>query len=179
MAIIDITGKRYGMLTVLEQASEPYIAPNGNRKIKWECVCDCGNRLAVIGSNLRLGKSTNCGCIRKITLPASRRTHGESRGERLYRIYNNMKTRCQNPLSYGFEWYGGKGISVCKEWAESYEAFRAWALANGYQDNLTIDRIDNNGNYEPGNCQWITASENSKKQHADRKRSKGVSSWQG
>lgn len=166
---VDITGQRFGLLTVLGQSDKPYIAPNGDIKTKWNCVCDCGNELSIIGTNLRLGKSTNCGCVRKNTLPASRRTHGGSRTERLYRIYNNMRNRCSNPKGAFFHRYGGRGISVCQEWENSYEAFRKWSMENGYADNLTIDRIDNNGNYEPRNCQWITNSENARKQFVDRK----------
>ena len=172
---IDIGGMRFGMLTVLKQSDKSYVSPNGNRKVVWECVCDCGNELAVIGSNLRLGKSTNCGCVRDIAFHAARRTHGDSRGNRLYRIYNDMKTRCTCPSVTYFHRYGGRGISVCQEWKESYEVFREWALANGYSDNLTIDRINNDGNYEPSNCQWITASANSKKQFVDRRLVKEVS----
>lgn len=171
MALIDLTGQRFGHLVVLGMGGR-YIAPCGTRDVYWLCRCDCGNVLSVLGKNLRTGKSTNCGCIRKVTLPASRRTHGESRGRRLYRIYQNMKTRCKRPSYGSYHRYGGRGIAVCPEWDESYDAFRAWALANGYRDDLTIDRIDNDKGYSPDNCQWITTSENSRKMFTDRKSAK-------
>lgn len=164
---IDLTGQKFGLLQVLGVGGS-YVAPCGTKDTKWKCRCDCGNTVLILGKNLRGGKSTNCGCIRKITLPASVRSHGESRGCRLYRIYNDMKARCQYPSMNGYHRYGGRGIKVCREWQNSYTAFRDWALAHGYQDGLTIDRIDNNGDYEPGNCQWITLSENVRKGFVDR-----------
>jgi hypothetical protein len=91
------------------------------------------------------------------------------KGTRLYRIWKTMKTRCFNKNFYKYPRYGGRGIIVCEEWKTNFVAFRDWALRNGYADNLTIDRIDNNGNYEPNNCQWITQSENSKKMQANHK----------
>ena len=90
---------------------------------------------------------------------------------RLHRIWTAMKRRCSRKSQQGnYKYYGGRGIDVCYEWRVSYQAFRSWALANGYQENLTIDRKDNNGNYEPSNCQWITRSENVRKSNADRKK---------
>lgn len=88
--------------------------------------------------------------------------HGEC-STRLYHCWNGIKQRCNNLNATQYQWYGSKGIKICDEWQNSFAAFRGWALANGYKEDLTIDRIDNDGNYEPSNCQWITMSENSKK----------------
>jgi hypothetical protein len=100
--------------------------------------------------------------------------HGDTRGNdrlRLYKIWAGMKNRCSRKSQcVPYKYYGSRGISVCPEWRTSYQAFRSWALANGYQENLVIDRKDNNGNYEPSNCQWITRSEHSRKSNADRKK---------
>jgi hypothetical protein len=104
-----------------------------------------------------VGKSADCcGCFKK------NKTHGESK-TRLFRLWSGMKTRCTNPKRNRYYCYGERGIKVCKEWSDSYIVFRDWALTNGYQENLTIDRINNNGNYEPNNCQWITQKENNLK----------------
>lgn len=163
---IDLTGQRFGHFQVIESAGV-HRSPCGSTAALWLCRCDCGNVVAVIGKNLRSGKSTNCGCVRKVTLPASVRTHGDSYGCRLYRIYNDMLTRCYNPAATHYHRYGGRGITVCVEWLESYETFRSWALANGYRDDLTIDRRDNDGNYEPGNCRWVTIKENCRNRSHD------------
>lgn len=95
--------------------------------------------------------------------------HGKSY-TRLYNIWQGMKQRCTNPNNRNYKQYGGRGIEVCTKWDESFKVFERWALRAGYADNLTIDRIDNNGNYEPKNCQWITRSENAKKRKEDNKK---------
>lgn len=168
-AFIDLTGKRFGGLTVIRRAAENYVAPCGTTAPMWLCRCDCGKQLTVLGKNISTGKSTNCGCVQMANFHASRRTHGDSRTSRLYRIYNNMKTRCTNPNATHFKRYGGRGISVCRDWESSYESFRDWAMTNGYEPHLTIDRINNDGNYEPTNCRWITQGENSRKRFEDNK----------
>ena len=123
-------------------------------KVAWLCQCDCGDQAVCTTSNLMSGKSTSCGCVRT--------KHG-GKGTRLYRIWSGMKDRCLNKKSKYWDRYGGRGIKIYPEWACDFAVFRDWAQANGYRENLTIDRIDNNKGYEPSNCQWLTRSENASK----------------
>lgn len=135
------------MLTVLFRDG------NIGKKVAWACRCDCGQYTRSTTSNLTAGFSQSCGCVR---------TKHSGKGTRLYRIWTGMKDRCLNPVSKYRKNYGGRGITVCVEWAESFAAFQSWALSNGYADNLEIDRTDVNGNYCPENCRWISSLENSR-----------------
>ena len=123
----------------------------------WLCKCDCGNIVSIRGYSLRSGNTQSCGCIQKETNIKLRQTHGMAK-TRLYNIWQSMKRRCSSPTMSCYKYYGGRGIKVCNEW-QSFEPFCEWALANGYTENLTIDRIDVNGNYALSNCRWITIQE--------------------
>lgn len=148
----DLTGRRFGRLTVLEKnLSNMYHS-------RWDCLCDCGNTTTVYGSSLVQGKTRSCGCLIKDTMRAVHGTHLESHS-RLHNIWSGMKERCFNPQSYNYKNYGGRGITVCDEWKDNYISFRDWALSHGYSPDLSIDRIDVNGVYEPDNCRWATMKE--------------------
>lgn len=158
--LIDISGEQFTRLTA--------IAPTEKRDgtfVVWLCRCICVNLTEVRGRHLRTGRTKSCGCLRRQN-NKSWQKHGESR-TRLYNIWKIMVQRCFNSNRENYRYYGGKGVTVCSEWLNNYPAFRNWALDNGYADNLTIDRIDNDGNYVSDNCQWITRAENSRKSHHD------------
>lgn len=144
--IINMVGERYGKLTV-----QRMVERNIKEKVYWVCSCDCGGERITNRDMLIRGKATDCGCMK----PYSYRKDFP----RLYRIWSGMKQRCLNPKSDSYKDYGGRGITVCEEWQKDFEPFARWALVNGYDDGLTIDRRNVNGNYEPSNCRWITAFE--------------------
>lgn len=154
---IDMTGKKFGKWTVLSLA-EPIKDKRGYNVHRWNCRCECGVEKCVIGTTLRNGRSSSCGCDVGQRSDTARRlftTHSESKS-RLYKIWAGMRKRCYNKNSSNYSNYGARGITVCAEWNDSYEAFRDWSIENGYADNLSIDRIDVDGNYEPCNCRWVT-----------------------
>lgn len=153
---IEISGKRFGRLAVLSDSGKRY---RGN--ILWTCLCDCGKTTKVRTTHLITGKVKSCGCLRNEIAKKVFTKHGDAiLRTRLYRIWEGMIGRCNNRSMDAFKYYGGRGIKVCSEWLNNYPAFKAWALANGYRDDLTIDRIDSDGDYCPENCRWITKSEN-------------------
>ena len=150
----DLTGKRFGRWTVISKADS-----TSDWRTRWNCICDCGTKAVVQGGNLRNGKSVSCGCYKKEVTSEISKTHGDSYGVRLYRIWMGMRQRCNNPNSVKYPIYGGRGIKVCDDWNQSYPSFKEWALSHGYAEGLTIDRIDNDKGYSPDNCRWISNKE--------------------
>ena len=175
--MINLVGEKYGRLTVVE------FDRLQNHKTYWKCVCECGMTVVATGNNLRSGNTRSCGCVRREMTKAlgeNNAEHGESHSNRtrLYTIWCGMRQRCNNPNRDAYKLYGGKGIKVCNEWNE-YQRFKEWAMANGYADNLCIDRIDPDKGYYPENCRWISASENTaraNKNHKSRKLIRGEGS---
>ncbi|RAT01407.1 hypothetical protein A6E27_23020 [Bacillus cereus] len=129
-------------------------------KLVWKCKCDCGNTTYQVTYYLEHGRSKSCGCLSKERRARGfNTTHGlKHKNIRLYTIWKNMTSRCRNKNATGFSDYGGRGIRVCDSWSD-YENFYNWAICNGYNDELTIDRVNNDGNYEPDNCKWATVQE--------------------
>ena len=144
--IDDISGKKYGTLTVIDFAG---IDKYGNAK--WRCVCECGRERIAQGMSLKQGRTTTCGRHHNLK-------HGGT-GTRLYRIWCGMKSRCECEHATGYQYYGARGIKVCDEWRDDFQSFEEWASKSGYEENLSIDRIDTDGDYSPKNCRWATASE--------------------
>lgn len=150
----DLTGKTFGRLTVLYRTNDHYY-PSGRHDVQYRCRCECGNEINALGVHLRSGHTKSCGCFRKETTGNTKRTHGMT-NTRLHNIWKNMKSRCTYERHKDFDLYGGRGITVCDKWLNSFDEFEIWAKNNGYSDSLSLDRCDVNGNYEPSNCRWIT-----------------------
>lgn len=152
---LDLVGQKFGRLTVLERTEN-----NKWGQSRWLCQCDCGNKTIVSGIDLNRGHTKSCGCynleLAKERLPV-KRTHLLS-GTHLYNVWALMKQRCFNNNDSNYDNYGGRGITVCDEWLDS-ENFFEWAMSTGYENGKTLDRINNNGNYEPNNCKWSTPKE--------------------
>lgn len=151
MSKIDMIGKKFGKLTVLEEADQ-----RKDRRIVYKCKCDCGNVSYVIGKNLRNGTTKSCGCLRHESYNTK---HGK-RNTTLYGVWCGMRYRCTNKNRFDYKDYGGRGIKVCDEWRNDFQTFYDWAMLNGYKKGLEVDRINVDGNYEPNNCRLITHSDN-------------------
>lgn len=166
--LIDLTGQRFGRLVILKR-----IGVSTSGKPLWLCKCDCGNESEVNSNSLKNGYTKSCGCLRKETTATTSKkytsTHGLSREKsgrktRLFRIWRGIKYRCLVPTSKDYPNYGAKGITICDEWKDDFKAFHDWAMNNGYKSNLTIDRKENTGNYEPSNCRWVTTKQQNRNQ---------------
>jgi hypothetical protein len=157
--IINLVGKVFNRWTVVGRAE------NKNKRVRWSCVCECGEERDVIAYNLVHGISKSCGCLNK-DLAKERiisitKTHGLSKTP-IHRIWCGIKTRVGNPNHKDYQWYGARGVTMCEEWENDFMSFYTWSTNNGWKDGLQIDRKDVNGNYEPSNCRWVTNEVNSK-----------------
>ena len=147
---LDLTGKKFGRLTVLGIDEEKTKLKG---KSYWVCKCECGKTISTLGRDLVNGHTKSCGCYSR-DKTIERNTKHNLHGTRLYRIWKAIRTRCNNPNFYRYCDYGGRGITICKEW-DDFTNFYNWAINNGYSEELSIDRINVNGNYEPSNCRWV------------------------
>lgn len=152
----DMTGITINNLKVIKRV-ENY----KDGKVQWLVECRCGNEFEAIGKYLRNGSIKSCGCLKSKRMTEhgkAKATHGDSKS-RLFSIWSGMKKRCYYKKNIGYKNYGGRGIQVCDEWKNNYSTFKLWAMNNGYDESLTLDRVDNDGNYEPNNCKWSTVTE--------------------
>lgn len=155
----NLEGQRFSRLIAIK-----LVGQNIRKNNLWECKCDCGNTVTILARSLLDGKTQSCGCLQKERVIESNikihTTHDKSKTN-LYSKWAGMKRRCYNLNDKRYPDYGGRGITLCEEWKENFETFYNWAINNGYKKELTIDRIDTNGNYNPSNCKWSTMLEQS------------------
>lgn len=155
---VNRVGSRYRRLVVLEQVTR-------HAPIKWKCRCDCGKIIVAIGKSLAQGSADSCGCLRAERLSKSKTKHGAC-GTGTYRVWMHMRQRCENPTDNGFPDYGGRGIRVCERWRKSFSSF--FEDMGEKPTGKSINRINNDGNYEPSNCKWATESEQANNRRGNR-----------
>jgi len=159
--IQDLTGKKFGRLYVLE-----YVGKDKYYIKKWLCQCDCGHRKVISAGDLKSGRTQSCGCLQSESSKERFTTHGESNKSKEYYAWSHMKDRCSNPKCDCYRNYGSRGIKVCKRWNDSYADFLA--DMGRCPEGFSIDRRDNNGDYEPGNCRWVTRKEQNRNTRRNR-----------
>lgn len=148
MKLQNLVGKKYGRLLVIKRSESL------NGKTRWLCKCDCGNECIVHGTSLKSGNTLSCGCYKAENAKRLYSTVRQN-DKHLYAVWNGIKQRCTNPNNSSYHNYGGRGIKICDEWANNYKSFYDWAIHAGYEKGKEIDRIDNDGNYEPDNCRFV------------------------
>ena len=164
MRALELNGLRFGRLTVLARSD------NIKGKTAWLCKCDCGNEIVVSANNLTKNNTLSCGCYKKEQTIKACQKHGDS-GTSMYYRWQGIKARCLNPKSNVYKYYGARGIRICDEWKNDFKSFLTYVsgLPHYGEKGRSIDRIDNDGNYEPGNVRWATQSEQVKNSRRDKK----------
>lgn len=157
---IDLTGKVFGRLTVVALGPGG-LNSEGGKIVNWWCQCSCGREdlILCLPASLKSGHTKSCGCYKNEKTSERALRHGLHKHP-LFKVWSAIQQRCTNPKTVNYKNYGGRGIDLCKEWRLDFKTFYDWSMANGWEKGLQIDRINNDGNYEPGNCRWVTASQN-------------------
>lgn len=166
-------GEKYGFIEIIDFGYREYSKGSKRKRGTLIFKCVCGNVKEVLAHNIIQGRVSSCGCKESYLKAKASTKHGLHK-ERIYTTYHDMKDRCKNPNNSHYHRYGGRGIKVCEEWKEDFMNFYNWAMKNGYDEHLTIERIDNDGNYEPSNCKWATIQEQLKNRNLSNCKNNGI-----